>query len=143
MLNLPEELPESAEARQVLLDGILERGIEKLLTEVKAKGYTEAPFGRMPEPTPLLSEEDFLERGCLEAPAEDDEPRFEFTYGFNPLKFLADYIRWSHPDSVKERRLERIRCVERLKSLAEHAKVQLATSSSLRSTAVTQGSGIA
>ena len=124
-----------------LLDGILERGIEKLLQEVKLKNYTQAPYGRDPEPSPLLSEEAFLQNGCLEEEG-DDEPRFDFSYGFSPLQFLADYVRWSHPDSVKERRLERIRCVERLQALAVHAKRQLSTASTLRNIAMAQGSGV-
>ena len=139
--TLPEELPQEPAAVSTLLDGILERGIEKLLQEVKLKNYTQAPYGRDPEPSPLLSEEAFLQNGCLEEEG-DDEPRFDFSYGFSPLQFLADYVRWSHPDSVKERRLERIRCVERLQALAVHAKRQLSTASTLRNIAMAQGSGV-
>ena len=144
--TLPEALPAEPAAVGALLDGILERGIERLLQEVKLKGYTQQPHGREPEPSPLLSEEAFLQNGCLDEGEDgeevDDEPAFDFRYGFNPLQFLADYVRWSHPDSVKERRLERIRCTERLQALAVHAKVQLATACSLRSTALLQGSGV-
>ena len=138
---LPEELPADFAASAGLLDSIVAKGLEKLLAEAKMKNYLEAPFGRKEAPTPLLSEEDFLTRGCLNNAPEEDEPVFKFEYGFNPLKFLAEYVRWSHPDSVKERRMERTRCVERLQFLAGHAKRQLTTSSGLRTLALAQGSG--
>ena len=38
-VDLPEELPSSEVEKASLLEGILERGIEKLLEEVKAKKY--------------------------------------------------------------------------------------------------------
>jgi hypothetical protein len=40
-----------------LLESIIQQGIEKLLAEAASKKYLEAPFGRKPEPTPLISEE--------------------------------------------------------------------------------------
>ena len=141
-LNLPEKLPEAYDEKTALLDGILSRGLEKLLAEVKAKQFMQAPFGRKPEPTPLISEEDFLLNGCLQDTSEADEPRFQFEYGFNPLAFLAEYVRWSHPNSVVERRLERERCFARLQALAAHAQVQLRTADTLKTTAISQGSGV-
>jgi len=140
-ITLPEELPADFAACAGLLDGIVARGLEKLLAEAKTKNYLEAPFGRKQAPTPLLSEEAFLTQGGLHGAGDDDEPAFSFEYGFNPLKFLAEYVRWSHPDSVKERRLERARCVQRLQFLAAHAKQQLLTSEGLRQQALAQGSG--
>ena len=89
-VDLPEELPSSEVEKASLLEGILERGIEKLLEEVKAKKYLQEPYGRKPEPTPLMSEEQFLIDNCLEDVPENDEPQFNFEYGFNPLKFLAN-----------------------------------------------------
>ena len=140
VLDLPEEYPASFDEKALLLDGVLESGLKKLLEVVRNKNYTEAPYGRNVNPSPLMTEEQFLLDGCLGD--EDPEPKFDFEYGFNPVTFLADYLRWSHPDSVKERRMEKIRSVERLNFRAAHAEKQLQTSTKLRSTALQQGSGI-
>ena len=141
-VNLPEVLPPTFAEKAELLDEIVAKGLEKLLALAKTKNYMVMPFGRKEDPTPLLSEEDFLRQDILQFPAEEDNPVFKFEYGFNPLKFLADYVLWSHPDSVKERQNERLRCVQRLQFLAAHANHQLQTSTDLRTTAMTQGSGI-
>ena len=42
-----------------LLESIVMQGIEKLLAEAASRNILEAPFGRKPEPTPLVSEENW------------------------------------------------------------------------------------
>lgn len=58
--------------------------------------------GRAPLPTPLMSEEEWLKNGGLNSVKSgkitDDNNDFVFNYGFNPIKYLADYVQWSHPD---------------------------------------------
>jgi hypothetical protein len=50
-----------------------------------------------------------------------EEPIFDFQYGFNPLKFLADYLRWAHPHSVAQRELERKKAIEELQKRAKYS----------------------
>ena len=49
-----------------------------------------------------MSEEEWLKNGGLNnvksGISTDDNNDFVFNYGFNPIKYLADYIQWSHPD---------------------------------------------
>jgi hypothetical protein len=60
--------------------------------------------GRAPLPTPLMSEEEWLKNGGLNnvksGNIDDDNNDFVFNYGFNPIKYLAEYIQWSHPDGI-------------------------------------------
>ena len=44
----------------ILLDEILQKGLEKLLEHAKKNNFLEPPFGRLPNPTPLITEEEFL-----------------------------------------------------------------------------------
>lgn len=127
------------------LEDILERGLQKLLGEVRRRNITQPPYGRPPTPSPLLSEEAFVSLGSSGADDGDDssdDPVFRFDYGFNPLKFLADYVLWSHPSSFAAREVERERAAERLRFRAQHAIKQLVVSESLRLIAKQQGSGI-
>ena len=59
---------------------------------------------------------------------QEDGPAFNFEYGFNPLKFLAEYIKWCHPDSVAARQLEKLQAIERLTFRGQHANRQPAAS---------------
>ena len=127
------------------LEGILERGLQKLLGEVRRRKITQPPYGRPPAPSPLISEEAFVSLGSSGADDGDgdsDEPVFRFDYGFNPLKFLAEYVLWSHPSSFAAREVEKERAAERLRFRAQHAMKQLMVSDSLRLIAKRQGSGI-
>ena len=140
-ISLPDSLPKEYSAKLALLEGILEKGVGKLLDEARRKGYSREPYGRKPDPTPLMSEEDFTNSTAFDEPLGlNDDPSFDFEYGFNPMSYLARYIRWSHPDSVKERNLEKQRCVERLHNRAKHAFKQLDTLQSLSETVAQQGS---
>jgi len=45
------------------LDVILTNGFNKLITYAKKRQYLNEPYGRKPNPTPLLTEEEFLLQG--------------------------------------------------------------------------------
>ena len=107
----------------LLLDKILQNGIEKLLEHMKKHNYHEPPFGRLPDPTPLITEDEFLSDGGLNS--SDDDPEFKFEYGFDPLKFLSDYLIWAHPETIEARRMAKVDALKRLRFRANHAKLQL------------------
>ena len=123
-----------------LLQSIVQKGIAKLLEEAKTKEFLEPPYGRLPFPTPLISEDEFIAAGALES--DDAESQFKFEYGFDPLKILADFIVWSHPNTVEERRQKKIAAAKFLQNRAEHARKQVYTSHSLHLTAHKELSGI-
>jgi hypothetical protein len=126
------------------LEVILDKGIRRLLEEVRRRDVVRPPYGREPDPTPLLSEEAFARNAAelLSAADDDDEPVFDFKYGFNPLAFLGDYVRWAHPSSVAARQVEKERAAARLRVRAQHALKQVSTISSLQTLVATQSSGI-
>ena len=141
MSALPEVLPDEFVDKLALLESILEKGMGKLLAEVRGKGFAQEPFGRKPDPTPLMSEEDFLDCDATNEPVGvNDDPVFNFEYGFNPMSFLGKFVKWSHPNSVVERKANKSRCMERLQARARHALEQLHTFQSLIETVNQQGS---
>eukprot|EP01031_Cornospumella_fuschlensis_P037487 gene37487-45524_t len=111
------------------LHRILRKGIEELCNHAKEHNFLSYPYGRKPDPTPLITEEDFVGIG---GPDTDDiEPPFVYDYGFDPLKFLSNYIRWAHPRSVEARRQAKVDAQARLAFRAQHALKQLATQQAL------------
>lgn len=141
----PREMPQSPSAKLDLLDKILRQGLDKLLNVSRSKKLLKPPFGRPdPKPTPLISEDEFIHNYSADDGLEDgnDEPIFDYQYGFNPLTFLADYILWAHPTSHGTRAEARSRSHERLKFRANHAKLQIEISQSLSELASRQRSGI-
>lgn len=126
-----------------MLEDILEKGIRKLLDEVRRQNITKAPYGRKPEPSPLISEEDFVkvEHNKIEDDG-GDEPTFNFDFGFNPLKFLGDYIEWSHPTSIQARHEQMMQAAKDLQRRAKNALKQLNSFYVLRDIAANQSSGI-
>jgi hypothetical protein len=134
-----EEIPAFPDRLQVLNE-ILRKGIEELCQYAKKNDYLTPPYGRNPDPTPLITEEEFLVKGGLKC--EDDEPPFSYEYGFDPLKFLADYLKWAHPDSVQRRLNDKLGAQERLVFRANHAKRQLQTQEYLVSLMKKLSSGI-
>jgi len=122
-------LPDTFEDRFDVLKGILRMGLQKLILEAKRKNVITQPYGRHTEPTPLITKDEFLQ--TKDDP--DDEPKFNFQYGFNPFTFLASYIKWAHPSSSIEREKDRQDAVTRLKKRANHARLQIATVNALRS----------
>lgn len=124
----------------VLLNKIVHDGIAKLLIEAKNKNYLEPPYGRLPFPTPLITEDDFIKEGALHS--DDAEPEFKFDYGFDPLKTLAEFIIWSHPKSVEARKQKKIEAAKFLERRAEHAKRQMCVSHNLSALAHYASSGV-
>ena len=125
------------------LEVILDKGIRRLLEEVRRRDVVKPPYGREPDPSPLLSEEAFASKAAeLLSADDDDEPVFDFKYGFNPLAFLGDYVRWAHPSSVAARQVEKERAAARLRVRAQHALKQVSTISSLQTLVIDQSSGI-
>lgn len=124
----------------LLLNKILQDGITKLLFEAKTKNYLDPPYGRLPNPTPLITEDQFIQGGGIHC--DDSPPEFNFEYGFDPLKYIADFIMWSHPETIENRRLEKVKAATYLQKRAEHAKKQLFTAQSLLHLAAQQRSGI-
>jgi hypothetical protein len=106
-----------------VLNEILKKGIQELCQHAKQNNYLEYPYGRNPDPTPLITEEQFIAQGGLTC--NDTEPNFHYEYGFDPLKFLSEYIVWAHPDSVKERLGRKLEAQARLQLRANHAVQQL------------------
>ena len=117
-------LPETFEARFDHLKLLVTKALMSMLNEVKKRdelsrlhpdkpAYLSAPFGRLPKPTPLITRENFVNmRDCgleeYKMNIEDiSDPHFDFKYGFNPLKYIADYLKWWHPSSAEQRREQR------------------------------------
>ena len=125
------------------LEAILEKGVQKLLAEVRSRGITKPPYGRPPPASPLISEEAFVSLGDFDSSDDaSDEPVFTFSYGFNPLTFLADYVLWCHPNSQAQRLADKVKAAERLRFRAQHADKQLVVCDSLRVIARRQASGV-
>ena len=36
------------------------------------------------------------------------DPTFEFKYGFNPIKYVAEFLKWWHPSSAFQRKKDKI-----------------------------------
>lgn len=52
------------------------------------------------------------------------DPNFEFQYGFNPLRFIADYLKWWHPSSAEQRLRDRELAAMTLLNKAMAAKIE-------------------
>ena len=126
-----DALPADFEDKKTLLHGLLKRAIDGLLTEVRKQNILTAPYGRPTQPTPLLSLEQFLKTGGLSEPLNmdngngTDEPIFSYEYGFDPLIYLADYLKFLHPGNIKNMRDEREKAIDFLRFRAAHAQVQM------------------
>lgn len=108
------------------LHEILKKGVEELCKHAKQSNFLEFPFGRKPDPTPLISEEFFI-NAAGGPDCDDKEPPFVYDYGFDPLKFLSDYMVWAHPRSVAARQTAKVDAQARLTFRANHALNQLDT----------------
>lgn len=124
-----------------LLDQLVSNGIEELCRFAKQHKFLEPPYGKRPDPTPLITEEDFVGAGALQC--DDKEPEFQYEYGFDPVKFLGQYLVWAHPDSVETRRLKKVDALSRLRFRVAHARRQLHTEQILRERAQNFSSGVA
>lgn len=119
----------SREEKFQLLEKLVRGGIEELCRFAKQHNYLVPPYGRKPDPTPLITENDFVNIGALHC--DDAEPPFVYEYGFDPVKFLGQYLVWAHPDSVETRRKGKVEALNRLHSRVHHARVQLEVQESL------------
>ena len=118
---MQESLPDEFSDRCGNIQSILGLAIRKLLVEASEDSLLDKPFGREMEPQPVMTEEEFMKtKDDL-----NDDPEFNFVYGFNPLKRLANYVRRFHPENVIARREEREKCMKQLSSRASHAKKQM------------------
>ena len=126
-----DALPTAFAEKKTLLHGLLKRAIDGLLTEVRKQNILAAPYGRPEQPTPLLSLEQFLKTGGLSEPLNmdgtngTDEPIFSYEYGFDPLIYLADYLKFLHPENIKNMRDVRGQAIDFLRFRAAHAQVQM------------------
>lgn len=120
----------SREQKFQMLERLLEQGIEKLCLFARDHNHLAFPFGQNPDPTPLISEEDFVKSGAIDC--EDEEPVFQYEYGFDPVKFVADFLLWAHPDSVQTRRNNKLLAANFLRRRVAHARLQLSTQITLQ-----------
>ena len=130
--NEADTLPVAFEEKTTLLHGLLKRAMDGLLTEVRKQNILTSPYGRPEQPTPLLSLEQFLKTGGLSEPLNmddndngTDEPIFSYEYGFDPLIYLADYLKFLHPENIKSMRDVRGQAIDFLRFRAAHAQVQM------------------
>lgn len=123
-----DTLPPLFEEKKALLDELLKRAIGGLLRESRQRNILIAPYGRPEQPTPLLSLEQFLKNGGLTEPTDgsvNDEPIFSYEYGFDPLKYLASYLTFLHPNNIKQMRNVRGQACDFLRTRAVHAQFQM------------------
>ena len=117
---------------------ILNSALENLITTAKKQKFIEPPYGRKPEPTPIMTENEFLEQ----KDDLDDDAHFKFDYGFNPLRMLATHMKRFHPDAVLARREERERSMEWLHGQALEAQARVAREKQEAALKEVQASGI-
>ena len=110
-------MPGTFEGKKALSESFLRRAIQGLLIESRERKVLRAPFGRPIQPSPLLNLSEFLNCGGLEEPSDgsvNDDPVFSYDYGFDPLQYLADYLKFLHPSNIKRMKDERNKIAERL-----------------------------
>lgn len=77
------------------LDKVVHRALEALLVEAKRLGITKPPFGRgklhLPYDDYVAVDDEADDQDLGEN--FDENPKFEYSYGFNALRFVADYLR--------------------------------------------------
>jgi hypothetical protein len=123
--NEVDEMPNTFEEKKALSESFLKRALEGLLVEGRARNVLTAPYGRPIQPTPLVDLTKFLKDGGLDEPTDgsiNDDPVFIYDYGFDPLQYLADYLRFLHPRNIRDMKDERVAAVERLQFRAAHSK---------------------
>ena len=76
--------------------------LQAVLAEAKERGVLAAPYGRNPlqlpydEYTNVPEDEDDFDD---DEDDFDENPEFKFEYGFNPLRFVAQYLRDHNPNA--------------------------------------------
>jgi hypothetical protein len=106
-----DELPATFHERKLLSESLLKRALKGLLIEIIERKILQPPYGRPDQPNPLVKLSEFLESGGLiesKDGAIDDVPLFSYDYGFDPLQYLADYLRVLHPHNIRNIKDEHI-----------------------------------
>lgn len=89
-----------------ILDNLIHGALEALLIEAKERGIDKPPYGRGPLHLPYddytkdYGDEDDEDDEDYDEEDEDDwdkDPPFKYEYGFNPLRFVSDYLRAHNP----------------------------------------------
>lgn len=119
-----DKMPQIFEEKSALSVSFLKRALEGLLVESRKRDVLSPPYGRPEQPTPLLDLESFLKAGGL-LESLDDKPSFNYVYGFDPLQYLADYLRFLHPNSIHAMKDSRKAAIERLQFRAAHGRTVL------------------
>lgn len=138
-------MPGTFEGKKALSESFLRRAIQGLLIESRERKVLRAPFGRPIQPSPLLNLSEFLNCGGLEEPSDgsvNDDPVFSYDYGFDPLQYLADYLKFLHPSNIKRMKDERNKIAERLHFRAAHANNVLDNFDKLKVLTLKLSSGI-
>ena len=120
-----DEMPTTFEEKKALSESFLRRALQGLLIESRKRNVLTEPYGRPVQPTPLLNLTEFLNSGGLDEPSDDtvnDDPIFSYDYGFDPLQYLANYLKFLHPTNIRKMKDERVAIVDRLRFRAAHAK---------------------
>jgi hypothetical protein len=121
-------LPDSFDEKKTLMETLLKRALKSLLDAARTQDILTVPYGRPEQPTPLLSLETFLKHGGLAEPTDgsvNDDPVFLYEYGFDPLHYVAEYLKFLHPDSIQRMRGVRADAIDFLRLRAGHAQTQL------------------
>lgn len=140
-----DELPATFHERKLLSESFLKRALKGLLIEIIERKILKPPYGRPDQPNPLVKLSDFLESGGLIESNEDannDDPLFSYDYGFDPLQYLADYMRFLHPDNIRKIKDEHRSAANQLASQANHARKVLLNFDHLKKLATRLRSGI-
>ena len=140
-----DELPATFHERKLVLESLLKRALKGLLIEIIERKILQPPYGRPDQPNPLVKLSEFLESGGLiesKDNAINDFPLFSYDYGFDPLQYLADYLRVLHPQNIRNFKDERISAANRLTSQANHARKVLTNFNDLKYLAKRLRSGI-
>ena len=119
-----DEMPKTFEGKKALSESFLRRALQGLLIESRKRNVLTEPYGRPVQPTPLLNLSEFLNSGGLDEPSDgtvNDDPVFSYDYGFDPLQYLANYLKFLHPTHIRSMKDERIAIVDRLRFQAAHA----------------------
>ena len=140
-----DELPATFHERKLLSESFLKRALNGLLIEIIERKILKPPYGRPDQPNPLVKLGDFLESGGLIESNRDtnnDDPPFSYDYGFDPLQYIADYMRFLHPNNIRKIKDEHRSAANQLASQANHARKVLLNFDQLKYLATRLRSGV-
>lgn len=82
----------------------LNRGLVNLIQKIREDYKTIAqPYGKNKYPSPLISEDEFINKSYWKQVIVNELQDFNFKYGFNPVRYLAEYLQSAHPAQVELR----------------------------------------